>query len=1199
VIGTMPDAGFTFNALGMFTIAFPDVSVIFSIDAKLFQRPGLPAEDGAAPGAGLNLLGIVAIDSSAVKVGVRGSYTVPQVLVLQVPFGGFFPVSPPGDPWVRIGADGVEGRTGDTVTLQLLPTSLNLRVWAFLMIEARQLHRLGGVASFNLDGFSIGFGAGFELRYGGSAIGLRVAAKILVGFGTKPLTAVGGIFIEGELKLLVVSVSVSGEITATITETHQVLHGRFCGRVDFFFFSVSGCVDIALGSGPAPGIPTPDHPVTRVDLTDRRGTITGRAARAGAPPDPKPLPNTVWPDTVPLVQFSTYVQNRLAGSPFAPSPAELPGPQWSGSSELKYAYRLTGLDLVRVDGPGAGPVAGPLESVWWWPTHRRGVLDPADPAPTGHEGRQLALLSWYPAPWSRTLTDGGAGTPGDPAGTVGNLCVPTPVATRTCALGQNAERVALDGVTLRPDGPGSGPLPSYFEVLGRERGAGVDYDEYVAALAALGLHVVPARLEAFGGPVAVPKEGPPVTGAWGISYVARETTFLGTLEFVGTLSPNLDPASFTDNPTITLAICDRGDRPQAAGRRCDDFADLKPGAQVPNPLVRAGVEYRWRNGLPSPTTAPTSPVVDFVPTSGPDRRAELWTGNGGLLVTLPGPVRFVEVAVAFFFGPPMTVIALDAAGKEIARATAPDVRDTVHTLRVSAIGIRAVQIQGGTAVDTNSVSPRTAGVLLQLCYDAEPAPLFPNFPELLPVADEAFPRIVGTTSAGLDREWTPEPIGVVGDARCRLVRYRAPRAGAWNRFRNLPWSRFRVLPFAGGHVRIVSVCGVEWQTALIARADELARPSMAAQINLHAVAGALERRHLLQSNAQYEIRVRCQWRGWRKSEAQPTPPPLDDTGWADFPEQVHAFRTAAAAALPPNPPPFEFRDETTFDVRAVNRYLRKFWPDGSGAPHFLDDPLAVDFDVDHLEQLLALYGRALVLKLRRTDPPPASLTGFVRPPDLPIVVSLKPLALAERPIADQRVVAVALAAPCLQPPNIGGATLEVTAAMERGAEYDLLLTAPPSGSTASDQVTVARTHFRTSRYRNPAEVLAALGFRSPAPYPIVPMDAFVTTPTLVGTVTANDGDFQTALVTMGLDRGRCPSSRGASCCGTVPRSEATSLPASSSRATRRSSGAPASPSRTSPSGRRCSPCAARTRRARASCSYPRRRWRSATTRSSR
>jgi len=253
------------------------------------------------------------------------------------------------------------------------------------------------------------------------------------------------------------------------------------------------------------------------------------------------------------------------------------------------------------------------------------------------------------------------------------------------------------------------------------------------------------------------------------------------------------------------------------------------------------------------------------------------------------------------------------------------------------------------------------------------------------------------------------------------------------------------------------------------------------------------------------------------SDSQTSPPPPDNSGWTPFPEVVHRFHTAPELALPANPAPFEFTDETCFDPRGVNRYLIGFRPDGTGAPHFLDDPLAVDFTVDHLEQLMNLYARDFKLKLRRTDPPPASLPGFTVPPDLLISVVWKGLPLEQKSVADQRFVQAAIDAPCVDPPNVGGSTAEIQADMERNAEYDLLLVAPPNG-TSVDQVLVARSHLHTSHYRNPGELLAALGFRSPIPYPILPVDTFVTNPAGVsGTIKGNDQDFEAALKALGLD----------------------------------------------------------------------------------
>ena len=92
-------------------------------------------------------------------------------------------------------------------------------------------------------------------------------------------------------------------------------------------------------------------------------------------------------------------------------------------------------------------------------------------------------------------------------------------------------------------------------------------------------------------------------------------------------------------------------------------------------------------------------------------------------------------------------------------------------------------------------------------------------------------------------------------------------------------------------------------------------------------------------------------------------------------------------------PPFNLRDETTFDARATARYLIGFVPDGLGPPHFLDDPIEADFTVDHLPQLLSLYGRELQLKLRRTDQAPGALAGGAHPADEPISTLWKSLPL--------------------------------------------------------------------------------------------------------------------------------------------------------------------------------------------------------------
>ena len=80
-----------------------------------------------------------------------------------------------------------------------------------------------------------------------------------MGFGTAPLMVKGGIFVEGELDLVVVSISARGELILEAREFKQSdgsqdvaikIDGEFCGEVDLFFFSISGCVGIAIDRQP-------------------------------------------------------------------------------------------------------------------------------------------------------------------------------------------------------------------------------------------------------------------------------------------------------------------------------------------------------------------------------------------------------------------------------------------------------------------------------------------------------------------------------------------------------------------------------------------------------------------------------------------------------------------------------------------------------------------------------------------------------------------------------------------------------------------------------------------------------------------------------------------------------------------------------------------------------------------------------------
>jgi hypothetical protein len=371
-----------------------------------------------------------------------------------------------------------------------------------------------------------------------------------------------------------------------------------------------------------------------------------------------------------------------------------------------------------------------------------------------------------------------------------------------------------------------------------------------------------------------------------------------------------------------------------------------------------------------------------------------------------------------------------------------------------------------------------------------------------------------------------------------LVRYTPPSQADGN------WRSFRVEQWDGGHVYVMSLGGVSWPVDGIHKQNEAAKDGD--KNNLSNPAGPNtpkpEKRALLDPDTDYQIEIHVQWRGWRKPKPDdpapndPAPPPLDDNGWKDFPALTYGFHTAPDAGdLPPSPPPVDFLAESTFDARGVARYVKGFDPDGTGARHFLDDSIAVHFSVDYLEQLLAAYGRGMVFKLRRTDPPAGALSSgafpseieFLAPPDVPFQLDWKDSSAKD--VADAYFDASLQLAPCINPKvTTGGVTAALTAALEPRADYDLLLVAPPLADLTSDQILISRGHFETSRYRNPTQMLKALGFDTGVnPNAMLPHDALLTDDVskLPWPVPwpppppkmANDQDFEQTLVLLQLD----------------------------------------------------------------------------------
>lgn len=210
------------------------------------------------------------------------------------------------------------------------------------------------------------------------------------------------------------------------------------------------------------------------------------------------------------------------------------------------------------------------------------------------------------------------------------------------------------------------------------------------------------------------------------------------------------------------------------------------------------------------------------------------------------------------------------------------------------------------------------------------------------------------------------------------------------------------------------------------------------------------------------------------------------------------------------------RRQDLFEPEMVERYLAGYEPAQSDLFRFCDDPLRAHFRQDHVAALAKAYGFEISVAVRRTDRPgdehanPVLLTpawGFATNPAF-----LDPV--------DQLRYGYRLASAC--PGPLPGATASAAHPLEPETWYELYILAKHQNDLWIERGRLPGVTFRTSRWRNPAEMLAGLGFAAPgAPGPNAVMvgDLVIPSATAVGTavVEGDDQAFGNTLAVLGLE----------------------------------------------------------------------------------
>ncbi len=223
--------------------------------------------------------------------------------------------------------------------------------------------------------------------------------------GFEPFYVGGLLYVRGELRLFVVSISASAQLTVQIGEKADGsklarIDGEICGEVDLFFFTVKGCVDFHLGvqSQITPPAPLLLRSATLVSRSPALVVGTGvdkgidsklgdGLAQTNAPAHDDAKLVTVPIDAIPLLTMSAIPQiNGL--QIMGEASTNSPGGTVDGfiqRGDYAYRYVLTSVELARADGGDiTGP--GPRPSTWWT------LNDPS----VGNLVTQLSLLNWTP-----------------------------------------------------------------------------------------------------------------------------------------------------------------------------------------------------------------------------------------------------------------------------------------------------------------------------------------------------------------------------------------------------------------------------------------------------------------------------------------------------------------------------------------------------------------------------------------------------------------------------------------------------------------------------------------------------------------------------------------------------------------------------------------------------------------------------------
>jgi hypothetical protein len=396
VLGTM-EGGFVAQLRGMLVLELPGPRVLIFTKLTVISLPGA----GLVPSDALKvgMLGVLDLDFNLgrVTVGVIVDLEVKEVIRIRVPVELFFNLRDATDWHYFIGT------FQDKVTARILGI---VDGYGYFMVSGKTIEDWPGREPLrDLPGLAVATGLSASILLGDEDIGLylRAAAGFDAGVSFAPFFVVGDAFLDGELRLFVVSLEAKGNLHLEAPDP-TFIEGEVCASVDLFFYTLEGCVGLSIGDSER-SLPAPEL-VRNVFLQSHAPVLTagqaenrpidaslGDAPRVGSS---APILENVPIDSVPVIQFHAAPDVSGAATfteALVTPPGATPGFELDVGGGRKVKYVLKEIAL-------ASPVALPAGAAKPPATWRADVTAPSGGAKTNID---LALMSRVPMHGERAI----------------------------------------------------------------------------------------------------------------------------------------------------------------------------------------------------------------------------------------------------------------------------------------------------------------------------------------------------------------------------------------------------------------------------------------------------------------------------------------------------------------------------------------------------------------------------------------------------------------------------------------------------------------------------------------------------------------------------------------------------------------------------------------------------------------------------